>query len=167
MGVGGSWHTDQSFRDRPVMATALIAREVPGSGGDTLFANMTKAYDALSDGLKKTLASLNAFHKLPGRQVQTRKEGTVYEGTVEEATHPVVTAHPETGRRILYVNPHYTVRFEGWTEEESTRLLHYPLPPCTASRGPVPLPLAQGLDCPVGQRQTWHLALMITARSLA
>jgi taurine dioxygenase len=60
--IGGNWHTDHSYDLAPAMGSILYAREVPGSGGDTLFASMYRAYDALSDGLKRTLEGLRALH---------------------------------------------------------------------------------------------------------
>ena len=60
--IGGGWHTDHSYDDAPAMGSILLAREVPATGGDTLFASMGAAYDALSDGLKRTLGGLRAVH---------------------------------------------------------------------------------------------------------
>ncbi len=60
--IGGGWHTDHSYDVRPALGSMLYAREVPPSGGDTLFASMYAAYDALSDGLKQTLSGLRAVH---------------------------------------------------------------------------------------------------------
>ena len=102
---------------------------MPPSGGDTLFASMYAAYDALSDGLKHALAGLRAVHS--SRHVfGTKREGM--EGrignpdqAVQDAVHPVVITHPDSGRKALYVNPGFTLRFEGWTDEESRPLLDY------------------------------------------
>jgi taurine dioxygenase len=60
--IGGGWHTDHSYDQVPALGSILLAREVPPRGGDTLFASMSHAYDALSDGLKRTLESLRAVH---------------------------------------------------------------------------------------------------------
>ena len=60
--IGGGWHTDHSYDQAPAMGSLLLARELPEEGGDTLFANMYRAYDALSDGLKQTLLGLRAVH---------------------------------------------------------------------------------------------------------
>lgn len=131
--VGGNWHTDHSFDAVPPMGAILVARELPECGGDTLFASMGSAYDSLSEGLKKTLQGLRAVHAKKhafdayvsaDRQVSPEKKGQIAQQYAKrEAVHPVVTRHPETERPILYVNPTYTVRFEGWTEEESKPLL--------------------------------------------
>jgi taurine dioxygenase len=119
--VGGSWHTDQVYRANPSWGTMLLCRKLPPTGGDTLFASMTAAWDRLSDGLKKTLQSLRAVHSNAGVQarMQTGREPD------PEVTHPVMVRHPESGRPILYVSPGYTTRFEGWTEAESKPLLDY------------------------------------------
>lgn len=119
--VGGSWHTDQVYREQPSWGTMLLSRKVPEHGGDTLFASMAAAYEALSDGLKRTLETLRGVHS--NAAVQSRmRTGRVPEPDV---THPVVIRHPEGGKRILYVNPAYTIRFEGWSEQESRPLLEY------------------------------------------
>ena len=125
--IGGGWHTDHSYDQIPALGSILYALEVPPSGGDTLFASMYAAYDALSDGLKHTLAGLRAVHS--SRHVfGVKREGM--EGrignpdlAVQDAVHPVVITHPDSGRKALYVNPGFTLRFEGWTDEESRSLL--------------------------------------------
>jgi taurine dioxygenase len=132
--IGGNWHTDHSFDALPPLGSVLLARELPEYGGDTLFASMYAAYDALSDGLKKTLGSLRAVHAktkayegLPAdRQVSAEEKAKVKQQfATREAVHAVTPRHPESGRRVLFVNPTYTVRFEGWTEKESRPLLDY------------------------------------------
>lgn len=128
---GGLWHTDTTYQQRPPMASMLYGLELPAYGGDTLFANCRLAYETLSDGLKATLEPLigvNSSHK--GRVVDTRA-ARVADAPKEDAAqarvaeHPVVRVHPETGRKSLYVSFAHTVRFKGWTEEESAPLLAY------------------------------------------
>jgi taurine dioxygenase len=132
--IGGNWHSDHSFDALPPLGAVLLARELPEYGGDTLFASMYAAYDALSDGLKKTLNGLNAVHAkknafvaLPkDRQVSAEEKAQIEQKfATREAVHPVTPRHPESGRRVLFVNPTYTSRFEGWTEQESRPLLDY------------------------------------------
>ena len=131
--IGNGWHTDHSYDQAPAMGSMLYAREVPKTGGDTLFASMYAAYDALSNGLKATLNGLRACHS--SRHV-FGPEGLARRGDLagrignpelatQDAVHPVVIRHPETGRKALYVNPGFTLQFEGWTEEESRPLLDY------------------------------------------
>lgn len=132
--IGGSWHTDHSYDLAPAMGSILYAREVPDSGGDTLFASMYLAYEALSDGLKETLEGLNAVHSsrhVFGHKTEYTGDGG-YKGrynnpelATQDAVHPVIIRHPDSGRKALYVNPGFTLRFEGWTDEESKPLLNY------------------------------------------
>jgi len=127
--IGGGWHTDHSYDVEPAMGSILYAREVPPHGGDTLFASMYAAYDALSDGLKDTLSRMRALHS--SRHVFGQERGDL-KGRIgnthlatQDAIHPVVITHPDSGRKALYVNPGFTVRFDGWTDEESRPLLDY------------------------------------------
>ena len=132
--IGGNWHTDHSFDKIPPLGAVLMARELPDVGGDTMFASMYNAYDTLSDGLKKTLNGLRAIHRKTrafdsrplDREIDPAERAKLRErfGGVE-MSQPVTPYHPESGRRVLYVNPTYTVRFEGWTEQESEPLLQY------------------------------------------
>ncbi len=119
--IGGSWHTDQSHLRAPSWATMLLCRKRPASGGDTLFANMMAAYEQLSEGLKATLKPLRAVHCNAGVHARMGTGRT----PDPEVLHPVIAHHPESGRPILYVNPGYTMRFDGWTEAESKSLLDY------------------------------------------
>jgi alpha-ketoglutarate-dependent taurine dioxygenase len=131
--IGNGWHTDHSYDAVPALGSMLYAREVPKTGGDTLFLSMYAAYDALSDGLKATLGGLRACHSSrhvfgpEGRARQRDFAGRIGnpELATQDAVHPVVIRHPETGRNALYVNPGFTLKFEGWTEEESRPLLDY------------------------------------------
>ncbi|MCA3694767.1 TauD/TfdA family dioxygenase, partial [Aquidulcibacter sp.] len=130
--IGGAWHTDHSYDQVPALGSVLVARDLPQKGGDTLFASMYAAYDGLSDGLKETLSRLNAVHSsrhVFGAQGAYRHEGGQRIGNAEAATqdavHPVVITHPLSGRKALYVNPAFTLHFQGWTQEESWPLLSY------------------------------------------
>jgi taurine dioxygenase len=131
--VGEEWHADTTMMPEPPMGAILYGVEVPPFGGDTLFANQAQAYEALSEGMKKMLAGVKAIHsdrKVAGpaanknafRATKVREDADWRE-TV--SVHPVVVAHPETGRKQLYVNASYTIGFEGMTEEESKPLLDY------------------------------------------
>lgn len=130
---GGGWHSDMSFLETPSIGSILYALQLPDYGGDTLFASMTKAYEALSDGMKSTLEGLRAVHsanrEYSAQGQSTQKRGSMQvseaEGLAGEFTHPVVKVHPVTGKKALYVNPAFTLRFEGWKERESKPLLDY------------------------------------------
>jgi taurine dioxygenase len=131
--IGEVWHTDHSYDQVPALGSMLLAREVPEYGGDTMFASMYLAYEALSEGLKRTLEPLRAIHS--SRQVfgpEAKYHGNDLKGRLhnpelatQDAVHPVVIRHPETGRAALYVNRNFTVGIEGWTAEESAALLGY------------------------------------------
>ncbi len=133
--VGGNWHSDHSFDGHAPLGAVLYAQELPERGGDTMFANMGSAFDSLSDGLKETLRGLRAVHgKAQSWHADTRPDRAVdaaelarHDAEFKEraCVHPVVRRHPETGREILFINPTYTSRFEGWTYEESRPLLDY------------------------------------------
>ena len=133
--IGSRWHTDHSYDEVPALGSILYAREVPSVGGDTLFAGMYAAYEALSEGLKQTLSTLRAEHSSrhvfgeSALDAERKKDlGGRYqnpEDAIQDAVHPVVIEHPLSGRPALYVNEIFTVRFEGWSEEESRPLLSY------------------------------------------
>jgi taurine dioxygenase len=131
--VGEEWHADTTMVEAPPMGAILYAIEVPPYGGDTCFANQYLAYESLSDGMKRLLDGLRAIHsdrKVAGPQAGRNayrstkvREDADWRETV--SAHPVVRTHPETGRRLLFVNHSYTIGFEGMTEEESRPLLDY------------------------------------------
>lgn len=125
--LGGDWHTDQMFTPTPVRVTMLYAKEVPPQGGDTLFSNAYLAYESLSDGMKEMIAGLrtvNTYNKKKGRAAAMKV--TDVETEAEEATHPLVRTHPETGRKALYISyAGITRRIDGMTEAESAPLLDY------------------------------------------
>lgn len=132
--IGGSWHTDHTYDVAPAMGSILYALETPRTGGDTMFASMYLAYETLSDGLKATLESLNARHssrhvfgKIRAERGNDDTVGRIKnaELATQDAIHPAVITHPETGRKALYVNPGFTLGFEGWTDAESKPLLDY------------------------------------------
>lgn len=130
---GGMWHTDTTYLAVPPKATMLYAIETPEAGGDTLFANMHLAYETLSEGLRGVLDGLHGVSSsdlhgaaLRGNHLKTgTMGGKASERTVHEARHPVVCIHPETGRKVLFVNPAHTVRFASMTRPESVPLLEY------------------------------------------
>lgn len=131
--VGEEWHADTTMVEEPPMGAILYALDVPPYGGDTIFASQYAAYDALSDGMKKMIAGLKAYHsdrKVAGPQAnmnafRTTKVREDSEWTETVSLHPVVVTHPETKRKMLYVNHSYTTHFEGMTVEESKPLLDF------------------------------------------
>jgi taurine dioxygenase len=166
--IGGNWHTDHSFDALPPLGAVLLARELPEYGGDTLFASMYAAYDALSDGLKKTLGGLRAVHAKtrafvglpPDRQVSAQEKAKVEQAfAAREAVHPVTPRHPESGRKLLFVNPTYTVRFEGWTEKESQPLLDYLFRHAARPEFTYRFQWREGSMAFWDNRSVWHYAL--------
>ncbi len=130
---GGLWHTDSAYLTRPPMATLLLAREVPATGGDTLWANQYAAFEALSQRMQHLLCGLTAVHSSALPAVSRTREARLADAGREHggepaaylAEHPVVRTHPETGRKALYVNPAHTLRFGGMSDEESRPLLEW------------------------------------------
>ena len=132
---GGDWHSDYSFLERPPFATLLYGLEIPPAGGDTLWADMRAAYDALSPAMRALLDPLRAMHsghvygaQRPPLNLATSSSIKISRMNPEadaERAHPVVRLQPETGRRALFVNRIYTTRFAGMTEEESRPLLEF------------------------------------------
>jgi taurine dioxygenase len=132
LNFGGGWHSDMSFLELPALGSLLHAIEIPAFGGDTLFADQQAAYDSLSDGLKATLNGLTAIHSAgkeygpKGASATARKSMASKQAPdAPEYEHPVVRTHPETGRKGLYINPAFTLRFAGWTRRESKPLLDH------------------------------------------
>jgi taurine dioxygenase len=127
---GGIWHSDTAYLERPPMATLLLAREVPPYGGDTEFANMYTAFEALSPGMQRLLEGLRAVNSSALADVSKTREDRIRDSGAEAdrvylAEHPVIRTHPETGRKALYVNIAHTASFVDMTEEESKPLLRY------------------------------------------
>jgi len=131
---GGGWHSDTAYLPEPAKGTLLMAVETPASGGDTLFANTARAYQALSDGLKASLDGLmgvNDSNSLYGNRAQAmaRLDGmaanNVADAEVYVSEHPIVRTHPETGEKGLYVSKAHTKHFAGMTPEESQPLIDF------------------------------------------
>ena len=131
---GGDWHSDFSFLERPPGGSVLYGAEVPPYGGDTLWASQVAAYETLPEDLKAILEGRRAVHSGKPYGVSHAPEATLAvtrsikmtRGDPEadrERLHPAVRRHPESGRRALFVNPIYTTRLEGLSEEESAPIL--------------------------------------------
>jgi taurine dioxygenase len=121
---GEGWHSDVSCEPEPPMGTILYVKECPPEGGDTLFASMYAAYEALSDRLKTYLDGLTAIHD--GEHVyRGLYEGVQDKPVYPRAVHPVVRTHPVTGRKCLFVNRGFTTRLVGVPADESAAILRY------------------------------------------
>jgi taurine dioxygenase len=123
------WHSDETFRKEPPKATILVVKEVPTIGGDTMFASMSAAFDGLSDRMQHFISGLEAIHDFkPFRELfddseEDRKNVMRWELLYPPAVHPVVRVHPVTGRKVLFVNPQFTVAIKNMDERESRSLL--------------------------------------------
>jgi taurine dioxygenase len=124
---GGNWHTDQMFTSTPARVTMLYAKQVPEAGGDTMFANLYQAYDALSDGMKAMIADLHTISQYDKKKKRpAAMTPTDIDVPAPEAEHPLVRVHPETGRKALYISSaSITRRIAGMTEAESQPILSY------------------------------------------
>ncbi|MEM7408791.1 MAG: TauD/TfdA family dioxygenase [Myxococcota bacterium] len=166
--IGGGWHTDHSYDEEPALGSMLVARELPPEGGDTWFAGMYAAYDALSDELKETVEGLRAVHSAH-HIFGTRAD--VYRGDardrignasaaddLHDVTHPVVIRHPLSGRRALYVNPGFTIGIAGWEPEPAKELLGKLYRVATDARHVTRFRWEPGSVAFWDNRATWHWA---------
>ena len=113
-GIADEWHTDITFQESPALMSILHMVKCPEIGGDTMWSSLSAAYEALSDPLKDLCDGLTALH-------DARPHGK----PEKTAIHPVVRTHPETGKKILYVNEHFTRRIVEMSMDESDMLLSY------------------------------------------
>jgi taurine dioxygenase len=125
-GTENFWHSDVTWRPEPSLGSVLRAIEVPEVGGDTLFASMEAAYDALSPAMQEWVCTLTAVHDISrvfARRLKMTREEILEKYPLQE--HPVVRTHPETGRRCLYVNTAFTSHIKGLSTKESDWLLEH------------------------------------------
>ena len=120
--AGENWHSDLTCNAEPPMGSILYLHTVPPVGGDTLFASMYEAYDALSDRMKTYLDGLSAVHD--GEHVY-RPLTNDPNKRFPCSTHPIVRTHPHSGRKALFVNSSYTTQIVGVSKEESQAVLQY------------------------------------------
>jgi taurine dioxygenase len=125
------WHTDSTFMERPPLLAVLQAVKLPRVGSDTCWASMVAAYDRLAPSLQRMLDGLTATHDVTGPLLRAIEGGHSI-GNLDDVraawptlSHPVVCRHPETGRKMLYVNSNFTTRINELTEPESEALLGF------------------------------------------
>jgi taurine dioxygenase len=133
--VGGRWHSDLEHTDAPPKFTILYGRQMPLSGGDTMFSNQYASFEALSDGMKEMLSKMRAEHtdvvfdeEILLQRLRDPNARPDYDASKRTNTtnyHPVVRTHQETKRKSLYVSNMYTTHFQDMTREESRDLLEY------------------------------------------
>ncbi len=127
--AGGTWQTDMPFLERPPAQTILFCVAAPEAGGDTLWTNLYRAYEALSPGLRAVADGLRSVHSatrvagsLAPRRIERERQPPLEEMD-REIEHPLIRRHPARGRRCLFVNRSTFQRFAGWNDDES-RALH-------------------------------------------
>ena len=123
---GETWHTDVSYNPKPTKVIILKSLKVPPVGGDTMFSNMEIAYETLDNKIKNKIKDKKATHSSLGAAAFTRDYKAMQgNGNLEEYSnaHPMVRTHPETGKKILYVNSMYTKKILDLEENESEDIL--------------------------------------------
>lgn len=126
-----AWHTDMTFRPAPPAITLLHGQIIPPYGGDTLWASISAAYESLSEPMRRLVDDLEAVHDFRhGFQESLAEPGGAERltGAIAEnppVTHPLIVTHPETGKKVIYVNALFTTHIVGLTQEESRMLLEF------------------------------------------
>ena len=123
---GETWHTDVSYNPKPTKVIILRSRKIPPVGGDTMFSNMEIAYETLDENIKKRIEGKRAIHSSLGAAAFVDKyEEMEGNGNLDEYSneHPMVRTHPETNKKILYVNSMYTKKIIDMDKNESDEIL--------------------------------------------
>ncbi len=126
-GFENGWHHDVTWRETPSMGAILRSVQVPATGGDTAFSDMAAAYDGLDNEMKERLDGLQAAHDYTlafGSFVDDSKKAAMRE-QYPVVHHPIVRTHPETGRKLLFVNAYFTSHVVDMDDHESNQLLRY------------------------------------------
>ena len=120
---GGHWHTDSPWDSEVCKGTQLYGVAIPSTGGDTAFASMYEAYDALPDSLKQRIAGLKAEYIYGGKKREGHDLLEPEDRDRPPAVYPMVRKHEESGRTSLYANPHHIVRIQGMGDADSEALI--------------------------------------------
>jgi taurine dioxygenase len=170
LNIGGFWHTDHSYDVEPALGSILVARELPATGGDTQFLSTYAAFEALPPRLQERLRGMRAVHSAKHAfgttasrirewiDPQSRSENTELADGLGTVTHPVVIRHPLSGREALFVNPSFTIRFEGWSMLRSAPLLAQVYTRALRSGGVATFRWEPGSVAIWDNRATWHNA---------
>jgi taurine dioxygenase len=130
-GRENTWHSDVTWRKEPSLGSVLRMLEKPENGGDTLFSDMYAAYDDLTDEVKQKLEGAVAVHDFVGFRKRLIKEGKspkeieAFNKKFPMPEHPVFRTHPDTGKKVIYVNRAFTQYIKGWEEDESKDMLDF------------------------------------------
>jgi taurine dioxygenase len=163
---GGAWHTDWTFQERPPAFTLLYGHDIPPYGGDTCFANLALAYEWLSPGMQALLENLDAEHSPERAYGVGAKHNALLENmqilygqdaSGEVRNHPLVTRHPETGKKVLFINPVYTSGIKGLRPEEAQPLLDYLFNLAVSQAFTCRMRWHQGTLAIWDNRSTWHM----------
>ncbi|MFT7476581.1 MAG: taurine dioxygenase [Verrucomicrobiales bacterium] len=164
--IGSTWHADHSYDQEPALGSVLVARDLPASGGDTSFASMYAAFDALTSGTQKALEALWATHSAR-RVFGAQEQDAEYEGRLgnddvademPDVHHPVVIRHPISGRKALYVNPTFTTGIDGMDENEGLALLNQLYSHCQSDEFVGRFEWEPGSVALWDNRAMWHFA---------
>lgn len=170
LNIGGFWHTDHSYDAEPALGSVLVARELPESGGDTKFLSTYDAFESLPPKLQDRLRTMRAVHSAKHafgttssriRQridPQARTENTQVADDLGVVVHPAVIRHPLSGREALFVNPSFTIGFEGWSTLRSAPLLAEIYARVLRSGGVARFRWEPGSVAIWDNRATWHNA---------
>ncbi|MBI1407158.1 MAG: TauD/TfdA family dioxygenase [Caulobacter sp.] len=162
--IGGGWHTDHSYDAEPALGSILVARELPPSGGDTLFADMYAAWESLPAELQDRVRHMQAIHSTAhvfgeaGAYAGSDQSALSGSRALPESIHPVVIKHPGSGKPVLYVNPAFTTGFVGLSQEEGQELLYQLLPHAIDKSRTSTFVWEPGSVAIWDNRATWHFA---------
>ena len=166
--IGGGWHTDHSYDVAPARGSILVARDLPPTGGDTRYLSTQRAWETLPDELKERVAGLDAIHSgehiFGPESAYAQRMGERFANAeaalvVGETVHPLVIAHPTTGRPCLYVNPGFTIGIVGLDQDEYRELIDELLVHIAKREHAYQLTWEPGTVALWDNRSTWHWAL--------
>ncbi|MEM9669454.1 MAG: TauD/TfdA family dioxygenase [Pseudomonadota bacterium] len=164
--IGGGWHTDHSYDQIPAMGSILRAIDLPETGGDTLFASMQAAYDALDQEAKDQIEPLKARHSsrhiFGAGAAEAEAVGDRFanaDKATQDAIHPIALAHPETGRKCIYVNAAFTTGIVGVPDDEAQALLQQLYAHCVQPEFAYRFQWEPGSIAMWDNRSTWHWAM--------
>ena len=130
-GRENTWHSDVTWRKEPSLGSVLRMIQKPAHGGDTLFADMYAAYDGLPDHVKEKLDGAIAVHDFANFRNRLIKEGKsaeeiqAFNEEYPMPEHPVIRTHPDTQKKVIYVNAAFTQYIKDWEEKDSKEMLTY------------------------------------------